>query len=440
MFTTSDFNMLGLEAPQDIRQIADGTEPVDKVVEVENPAGWVRSLVHQQEQAKADLRQLWEVSGSTLDRTNRWIHDIERAYMTLAQGTQYIYDRIRNQENITESWVQNELAAAANAYQNFAQQVWQEIIDRTNEADLRQKHQGTQLARLHDALAFLTEANTARSRHLALFQRNMEEWAQDHQACVATLEQRLAQAQEEIRKVAVQVALLTMPPAAPILNRPSSIPRLGLGNPAPQASAPYVPLGATGGNGGGRPPRAPRRPAVPPSPSSPPPESDNDDDNDLYERNLRTGQPPPGAREQTRPELATMLRPEEIAQLVGEGIAAVRQGPAPEQQLNTCRLKMKSPDTFNGKSSTNFNQWWEAVVMYLGFYPETVDRQKIAWIGTLLTDTALLWHLQRYRELNDADTWVNYLAALRAAYHSDREAADAQLKLGQLKYHSCIRT
>jgi len=43
--------------------------------------------------------------------------------------------------------------------------------------------------------------------------------------------------------------------------------------------------------------------------------------------------------------------------------------------------------------------------MYLGFYPETVDRQKIAWVGTLLTDTALVWHLHRYRELGENDTW-----------------------------------
>jgi len=89
MSTTSNFNMLRLEAPQDIRQITDGTEPADEVVEVENPAGWVRSLIHHQERAEADLRQLWEVSGSALDRTNRPIQDIERAYMTLAQGTQY---------------------------------------------------------------------------------------------------------------------------------------------------------------------------------------------------------------------------------------------------------------------------------------------------------------------------------------------------------------
>jgi len=40
------------------------------------------------------------------------------------------------------------------------------------------------------------------------------------------------------------------------------------------------------------------------------------------------------------------------------------------------------------------------------------DRQKIAWLGILLTDTANAWHLNRYRDLGDADTWVNYVAAI----------------------------
>jgi len=100
---------------------------------------------------------------------------------------------------------------------------------------------------------------------------------------------------------------------------------------------------------------------------------------------------------------------------------------------------MKNPETFDGKGSTSFNQWWEAVTMFLGFYPETNNRQKIAWLGTLLTDTAKAWHLNRYRDLGDADTWINYVAAIRAEYWNEREAADAQLKLGQLRYQGSIR-
>jgi len=77
--------------------------------------------------------------------------------------------------------------------------------------------------------------------------------------------------------------------------------------------------------------------------------------------------------------------------------------------------------------------------MYLGFYPETIDQQKITWVGTLLTDTALVWHLHRYRELQENDTWANYSAAIRTEYQNKREAADTQLKLGQLRYQGSIR-
>jgi len=54
--------------------------------------------------------------------------------------------------------------------------------------------------------------------------------------------------------------------------------------------------------------------------------------------------------------------------------------------------------------------------MNLGFYPETVERQKIAWVGTLLTDTALVWHIHRYWELRDNDIWANDTEAIQAEY------------------------
>jgi len=109
--------------------------------------------------------------------------------------------------------------------------------------------------------------------------------------------------------------------------------------------------------------------------------------------------------------------PEEIARLVGAGIVVARAPERPEQpanRINTSRLKMENPEKFDGKSSSAFNQWWELVKMYLGFNPETIDRQKIVWIGTLLTDTALVWHLHRYRELRENDTWANYSVAIQA--------------------------
>jgi len=314
---------------------------------------------------------------------------------------------------------------------------------------------------MHDAVVFLSEANLARNVNLMEFQGNVEKWAADHQRKVETLErqrnedrdrmtgleQRLAQAQDKLLRVATTVSL----PATPVGRaRPTPSPgppptRSVLGSPLlggtqrrrQRPAVVPVPLTAQATNPPqGPPPRPPRRGALP-SPSPPP----SEDDNDLYERNLPTGRPPPGARDLTQDQLATMLTPGEIAQLVGVGIAAAQAAgqPVREAQVHTSRLKMENPVKFDGKSPTAFNQWWESVTMYLGFYREMVDRQKIAWVGTLLTDAALVWHLHRYRELRDNDTWVNYSAAIRTEYRNEREAADAQLKLGQLKYQGDIR-
>lgn len=40
--------MLRLEAPKTLLQITDGTTPMDGVIEVTNPALWIRSMVRQQ--------------------------------------------------------------------------------------------------------------------------------------------------------------------------------------------------------------------------------------------------------------------------------------------------------------------------------------------------------------------------------------------------------
>ena len=77
---------------------------------------------------------------------------------------------------------------------------------------------------------------------------------------------------------------------------------------------------------------------------------------------------------------------------------------------------MKNPDNFDRKSTTAFNQWWETITMYLGCYPETVDQQKIAWVGTLLMATTLAWYLHHYQDLQGNDTWTNYSAAIKTEY------------------------
>jgi len=102
--------------------------------------------------------------------------------------------------------------SAANAYQSLARNIWQVIIEHTNEANEQQIFQATQLARVNDTLSFLAEANTAQSQHLADFQGNVELWAPAHQNRVATLENQLREARTEIQRIATRIPLPTMPP------------------------------------------------------------------------------------------------------------------------------------------------------------------------------------------------------------------------------------
>jgi len=213
MTTSSNFNMLRLEAPRDLLQITNGSPRPEQAVEIANPAVWVRTLVCQQQQAESDLQSLTELCGDTYDRTDRQTREIEQAYQSLTEGTRYVYDRVNANEKIAEEWIRSELSNAANVYQYLARNVWQAIIERTNEANERQICQATQLAQVNDALSFLAEANTARNQHLANFQGNAELSAVAHQNQVSTLENQLREARAEIQRIATRIPLPVTPPA-----------------------------------------------------------------------------------------------------------------------------------------------------------------------------------------------------------------------------------
>jgi len=127
--------MLQLEAPRNLLQITDGTPRQEQTVEIANPTVWVRTLVRQQQQGKNDLQWLIELCGDIYDRTDRRTGKIEQAYQTLAEGTRYVYDRVNANEKIAEEWIRSELSNAANAYQSLVRNVWQAIIEHTNEAN-----------------------------------------------------------------------------------------------------------------------------------------------------------------------------------------------------------------------------------------------------------------------------------------------------------------
>jgi len=93
-------------------------------------------------------------------------------------------------EQISGEWVRNELMVSTNAYQVFTRQVCEAIIEHSKTSELHRVHEATQVARMHNAVASLSEANLARNVNLMEFQGNVEKWAADHQRKVEMLEQQ----------------------------------------------------------------------------------------------------------------------------------------------------------------------------------------------------------------------------------------------------------
>jgi len=167
---------------------------------------------------------------------------IEEVNRTLAEGTRYVYDRVNAKEEIAATWVRTKLANAANAYQLLAHNIWQAILEHTDEDNQRQICQATQLSRVNGTLAFLAKANVAGSQHLATFQGNVELWAADHQRKMAQVEEELRQARNKIRRIATRIPLPGSPQRRHPLPEPLQLWRSPARPSSTSATAPATPL------------------------------------------------------------------------------------------------------------------------------------------------------------------------------------------------------
>jgi hypothetical protein len=104
-------------------------------------------------------------------------------------------------------------------------------------------------------------------------------------------------------------------------------------------------------------------------------------------------------------------------------------------------MKLPKPESYDGKPTTPFRPWWKTVRHYFRFYPNTLDAQRIAFVGALLTNDAKEWHQERDEMVteNGEDTWVAYSAAIQAEYLDQREGASAHVQLKALEYKGKVK-
>lgn len=173
-----------------------------------------------------------------------------------------------------------------------------------------------------------------------------------------------------------------------------------------------------------------------------------------------SGDPPPPipprenpAEGSTNPSTGSMTGPAQseslerlIARTVAAAVAAAYTAAplpaAPRAQENamlTARFKIKDPGGFDSKPKRDFRSWWRMVKAYFRCYPNTLDAQRIAWVGSLLTNEAREWHLARELRTRLQDTWNAYTEAIQEQYLDPEEASTAYDKLAALRYKDDIK-
>ena len=320
-------------------------------------------------------------------------------------------------------WMQMELMRAAGAAQKFTSDVWAAIIQRDQEKANEDLNRDTRVLHLKDAIQFLQVASQQRLEEQATWNANCKKWAQDQQDVTAKLaaQQQTLQAQVSAlvssavnaKKAKPTYLQSTVPPPVPrATGSISSLP----------GATPLSPLLAATGGRGPPPPRPLRRwprpisrspspsPSPPPSPVGPP----------LPTSSGRGYSPLP--QEWRMPGLGParlfQFTLEELRDIVTHTVQATQGVLQPAPNANVAKLKLKDSKPFNGKPTTPFTLWWESVVELISFYPNSTDVQRIAWIGTLLSETVLDCHQHRQRTMGDRDTWGLYATHLQAEYRN----------------------
>jgi hypothetical protein len=103
------------------------------------------------------------------------------------------------------------------------------------------------------------------------------------------------------------------------------------------------------------------------------------------------------------------------------------------------QIKLPNPRSYDGKPRMPFRSWWDSVIEYFSFYSETLDRQRIVFVGALLTDEAKEWHQHHVRIRGQNETWNAYQEAIQEEYEDPEEIATAYAKIKALTYKGNIK-
>ncbi|KAG6123951.1 hypothetical protein E4U38_008390 [Claviceps purpurea] len=97
------------------------------------------------------------------------------------------------------------------------------------------------------------------------------------------------------------------------------------------------------------------------------------------------------------------------------------------------------PVRFTGKNLTITRAWWATVIFYLDANTDSLDTDmiKINWVGSLLADLALVWHIHRadrHAPPHQPDTWTSYSKAFKVRFTDKAEDSKNYTQMMELQY------
>lgn len=113
------------------------------------------------------------------------------------------------------------------------------------------------------------------------------------------------------------------------------------------------------------------------------------------------------------------------------------------QTSNAGPILFNRPPSYDGKDSSKFKQWWSRVERYMEIYGDSFpsDQLKIDWVGTLLTDHALVFHDLRENQTRSGggtDSWNEYKGALAKRFKYTVDVSRLYRQMGKLVYRRDI--
>jgi len=443
-----------------------------KGINIKEPAPWVQLWLQRQRQAEDDMVQLYNAVVGKENRDTMAFKQIEAYYDQLYHGTKFLYEAIEHNKRAIDDKLSTELMAVSKNQETFAREVQQMIALFTADSEAKKRTERVEVIRVQQAVDFMERIAEARGNEEKAFRNNLSQWAGTKDRAIATLEDRLAQSVDEIKRQ--QKAIQTQKEDAEAQARRIEELEQEADNrqqwdPAPRTTSPIwvdddmeaIPREKGKKKETRRPPRVPRtltyesirelvlpgrhearsppaqrnegRGPPPPLPprgntgvgGSPPSSSSNS--------SASRGPPTPPRRPQPPQQHALALTREELLALL-----AGRQG-REERRHRPTNIKLAQPPLYNGEKATKFRPWWQAIETFFLYHHDQEDYEKIAFVSTRLEGKALEWHQARQRILGNTDTWGAYAQEMQEHYADRSERATARHEIKALKYKNDIQ-